>query len=97
MERQKRLEFLANMPYFKPWDRVSLVDFNNFAEDIQLAKGATIYDIGQDPSTIYVVKRGKLVMETVLEIDNYFRYPIDTKSWEVRKNTRQVCYKLQSL
>ena len=36
-------------------------------------------------------------METVLEIDNYFRFPIDTQTWEVRKNTRQVCYKLQSL
>ena len=32
-----------------------------------------------------------------MEIDNYFRFPIDKKCWEVRKNTRKVRYKLQSL
>lgn len=97
MERQKRLEFLAVLPYFDQWDRVSLVDFNNFANDMHYTKGATIYDIGQDPDTIYVVRSGKLIMETVIEIDNYFRYPIDKKCWEIRKNTRQVLYKLQGL
>ena len=56
-----------------------------------------MYDIGQDPQTIYVVRRGKLIMETVLEIDNYFRFPIDSHSWEIRKNSREVLYKLQSL
>lgn len=85
---------MTNLPFFQPWDRVSLVDFNNAAEEIEMSKGSTIYDIGQDPDRIYLVKRGKLIMETILEIDSYFRIPIDKKSWEIRKNTRKICYKL---
>ena len=36
MERQKRFEFLTNLPFFSSWDRVSLVDYNNVAEEIQM-------------------------------------------------------------
>jgi len=94
MEKQRRFEFLSRLPFFSKWDRVSLVDFNNVAEELKVTKGTTIYDIGMDPSTVYVVRKGKLIMETIIEIDSYFRYPVDTQTWEVRKTTRQVKYKL---
>ena len=95
MERQRRLEFLSSLSLFKSWDRVSLIDFNNHADELKVSKGTTIYNIGQDAETIYVVRRGKLIMETVIEIDSYFRFPIDKQTWEVRKKTRQIRYKLQ--
>ena len=62
-----------------------------------MAKGTTIYDIGQDALTFYVVRSGKLIMETLIEMDSYFRYPIDLQRWEIRKTTRQIRYKLQDL
>jgi len=97
MERHRRLEFLGNLKFFAGWDRVSLVDFNNSSEELKVLQGTIIYDIGQDPTTIYVVRRGKLIMETVMEIDSYFRYPINKQTWEVRKRTRQIQYKMQNL
>lgn len=36
-------------------------------------------------------------METIIEINNYYRFPIDKTSWEVRKKTRRIQYKLQEL
>ena len=97
MEKQRRLEFLSRLPFFSKWDRVSLVDFNNLSEEVTLTKGAVVYDIGQDPETFYVVRKGKLIMETIIEIDSYFRYPVEKQTWEVRKTTRQIKYKLQDL
>jgi len=88
MEKMRRLEFLRSLPFFGAWDRVDLLDFNNVSEELQLTKGTTIYDIGQDPSTFYVVRKGKLIMETIIEIDSYFRYPVNKQSWEVRKTTK---------
>ena len=88
MEKMRRLEFLENLPFFAGWDRVDLLDFNVASEELQLTKGTTLYDIGQDPSTFYVVKKGKLTMETIIEIDTYFRYPTNKQSWEVRKKTK---------
>lgn len=84
----RRLEFLSKIPFFAKWDRVNLVDFNNTSEEFKVTKGTTIYDIGMDPNTIYVVRKGKLIMETVIEIDSYFRYPVENQTWEVRKTTR---------
>ena len=97
MEKIRRIEFLGQLPFFSKWDRVFLVDFNNISEEHRVAKGTTIYDIGQDPATFYVVRQGHLIMETMIETDHYFRYPVDTKKWEIRKTTKRVQYKLQDL
>lgn len=97
MMRMRRLEFLQKLPFFSEWDRVSLVDFNNSSNVIRVDKGDTIYDIGQSPTTFYVVKEGKLTMETIIEIDSYFKFPVDRQVWEVRKQTRRIQYKLQDL
>lgn len=84
----RRLEFLRGLPFFSGWDRVDLLDFNNVSEELKLTKGTTIYDIGADPASFYVVRKGKLIMETIIEIDSYFRFPINKQSWEVRKKTK---------
>lgn len=63
-------------------------DFRDASCEQQYLKGFTIYDIGMDPNTFYVVRKGKLIMETVIEIDSYFRYPVENQTWEVRKTTR---------
>jgi hypothetical protein len=61
MEKQRRFEFLSRLPFFSKWDRVALVDFNNVADELKVSKGTTIYDIGMDASTVYVVRKGKLI------------------------------------
>ena len=35
-----------------------------------------IYDIGSEPEVIYILRSGKLVVETLIEIDDYHKYPI---------------------
>jgi len=40
---------------------------------------------------------GKLCMETIVEIDNFFRFPVSKNEWEIRKRTRRIQYKLQEL
>ena len=78
-------------------DRVSLIDFNSASEQIKIAQGETLYDIGQMPNNFYVVREGKLIMETIIEVDTYFKFPVNRHKWEVRKQTKVTCYKLQDL
>ena len=47
-----------------------------------------------EAATSYVVRQGKLIMETMIAMDKYFRYPVDSQHWEVRKTTRKIKYKL---
>jgi hypothetical protein len=34
-----------------------------------------IYDIGSEPEVMYILKSGKLIMETMIEIEDYNKYP----------------------
>ena len=92
-----RLEFLKGLPLFDGWDPVAVSEFNNCASELKLVKGSVLYEIDEDPSAFYIVRKGKLTMETIIETDSYFRYPIDSKKWEIRKTTRQIRYKLTDL
>ena len=97
LEKMRRLEFLKGLPLFQDWDPVEVSEFNNCVSKLKLAKGSVLYEIDDDPSTFYIVLKGQLTMETIIEIDSYFRYPIDSRKWEVRKTTRQIRYKLTNL
>lgn len=76
-ERMARLKYLSMHPFFGKWQREDRYDFNNLSDELKVTKGTTIYDIGQDPGTFYVVRSGKLIMETLIELDSYFKYPVD--------------------
>ena len=95
--RMRRLDFLNKLAFFKGWERVKLSDYNHMADEIKVTEGQTIYDIGQSASTFYVVREGKLTMETIIEIDSFFKIPVDRNRWEIRKTTRRIQYKLQEL
>ncbi len=43
------------------------------------------------------MKDGKLVMETVFEVDHYYQIPVDKKSWQVRRKTKRFVYKIREL
>jgi len=58
---------------------------------------SVIYDIGSNPSTFYIVREGNLCMETIIETDSFYSFPIDNQKWQLRKQTRRIQYKLQEL
>ena len=88
--RMKRLDFLAKLPFFKEWEKVKLSDFNHMANEVKYSAGDTIYDIGQNASTFYLVREGKLTMETIIEVESFFKFPVDRQTWEIRKTTRRI-------
>lgn len=59
-------------------------------EDFSFKTGEIVYDMGTKASTFYIVVEGKLCMETVIEIDNFFKFPINKKQWEVRKSRKRI-------
>jgi len=36
-------------------------------------------------------------MQTVIEVDEYYRIPFGTNEWQVQKTTKQIQYKLREL
>jgi hypothetical protein len=35
-----------------------------------------VYDIGNAPEVMYILKEGRLVLETVIEVEDYNKYPV---------------------
>ena len=97
IEKMRRLHFLQKLAFFQEFPPVKLIDINAAMEDIRFLIGQTVYDIGSPAHTFYIVVEGKLCMETIIEINNYYRFPIDKTSWDLRKKTRRIQYKLQEL
>ena len=45
----------------------------------------------------YIVREGKLALETIIESEQNLKYPKDAKSWEVKKTTKVMQYHLRDL
>jgi hypothetical protein len=58
-----------------------MLDINVLFHEQKFNPGNTLYDIGANPEVVFVVKEGKLVQETVFEIDEYFKIPVDKRQW----------------
>lgn len=76
LQKSKRQAFLQTMPFFKDWTFVKLLDLNNYLNETKYQADEVIYDIGSDPEVIYILKSGRLVVETLIEVEDYNKYPV---------------------
>lgn len=60
-------------------------------------KGDIIYDIGQPSETFYIIKEGQAVQETTIESETNLKYPKNTKSWEIQRQTKTMQYHIRDL
>jgi hypothetical protein len=43
---------------------------------MQYNGGDFVYDMGMPANTVYIIRRGTLVMETIFEVDDFVKIPI---------------------
>ena len=72
----RRLQFLQKLAYFQTFPPVKLIDINNAMDEIKYVTGQTVYEIGAKAGSMYIVLEGRLCLETIIEIDNFFRFPV---------------------
>ena len=54
------------------------MDLNNYMNEQKYQPDDIIYEIGSEGEVFYVLKQGKLAVETIIEIEDYHKYPIVT-------------------
>lgn len=97
MERIERQQYLVTLPFFQNFSSVKMVDFNNCIRQQCINKGDRLYDIGNVSDCFYFLKEGKISIETVIEIESFYRFPIDKKKWELRRTTQRILYKIKEV
>lgn len=76
---------------FFNWTKAKIMDLNeNYLSENTAKKDELIYDLGQQAETFYIVRYGELVLETIIEQETNMKFPIDTKSWEVKRTTKTL-------
>ena len=53
-----------------------------------------IYDIGNQPFSCFVLREGAVKIETIIEIDRFYKYPVKLNEWEIRKERLKIEYQL---
>lgn len=73
------------------------MEFNNILQEIVCSYGQVVYDIGDYVDKVYLLKSGKLSVETYVEISNSNVYPISPREWEKREVKKQILYKVRTI
>ena len=97
MEQLRNLDFLKKLPFFKGWSLLQLQDFNHALSTTAHGPGSNIFTQGASPNDFYIVKSGTVVQETIIEFDDYNRFPASMQEYSVIKKRYKVKYKISEL
>ncbi|CDW88204.1 UNKNOWN [Stylonychia lemnae] len=90
------------------WSYIKLLDLNNFLNEQKYQPNEIIYEIGSDPEVFYIIRSGKVILETIIEIEDFHKYPIvinililmnqqANKEWEILKTKKRLLYRMKEL
>ena len=85
------------MEFFKDWSYIKLLDLNNHLNEQKYQPQDLIFEIGTDPEVFYILRSGKLILETIIDIEDYHKYPVANKEWEILKTKRRLQYRMREL
>ena len=56
-----------------------------------------VYDIGQKPDMIYILRRGILAVNCQVEIETENKFPTGQNSWQIVKKQQKINYELRRI
>ena len=97
-QKTKRFDFLLGMKFVQDyWSYAKTVEFNNILQEIVCNYNQVVYDIGDYVDKVYILKSGKLSVETYVEISSKNVYPVGHNEWEKREVKKQILYKVRTI
>jgi hypothetical protein len=76
LQKSKRQAFLLTLPFFKDWSYIHLIELNQKFSEVRYHANDIIYNIGQESDVFYILKTGRIIIETIIEIEEYHKYPV---------------------
>lgn len=76
MQKFQALDFLKTVSVLKAWSLIKLQNLNKYLTEKSYAPGNIIYKQGDESSVLYIIRKGSVSVETIVDIDVYNRYPV---------------------
>lgn len=95
-EKNALTQFLSEIPFFSSWQLVKLHRLSSVITCISLNSGQCVYQKGSQSGYFYIVKSGKVDIQTLVDIDESHRWPVGSHSWEICNLAKKVLYRLKT-
>ncbi len=76
MQKFQTLDFLKTIDVLKGFSLIKLQMLNSLMTPQSFKPGDFIYKQGDESLVFYIIRKGGVLVETVIDIDEYNRYPI---------------------
>lgn len=94
-EKNELTEFLGEIPYFSQWQVVKLHRLSSVLVPLVVGTGQCVYEKGDQSECLYVVRSGKVEIQTIVDLDESYRWPVGSHAWEISCLEKKVVYRLQ--
>lgn len=91
------MNYIEKLPFTKGWYFEKLKQFNSELGQVSLISNEVLFDIGSPAEVFYIVKSGQLVVEAIIEIEEYNKYPTGLQQWEVKTTKREILFQVHIL
>jgi len=85
-----KCEFLNELTFNR------VMEFNSLLQEQRFYPSDIIYDQDSDSNVFYIVKRGKVAIQTIVELESENIYP-NNKKWNVLKTKKKCMYMVREL
>lgn len=76
LQKSQRQNYMLTIPFFKDWSYIKLMQLNAILNEQKYSANDIIYDIGSKSAVFYILKAGKLALETIVQIEDQNTYPV---------------------
>ena len=76
MIKFQTIDFLKTLELLKDWSYIKLKKLNKHLTEKAYSAGDFIFKQGDEATVFYLIKKGSVLIETIIDIDEFNRYPV---------------------
>ena len=96
-EMKSSFAFMKMLPMFKEIPNYIIDLLNKQMEVRTLKPGDVLFKQGQPAKVFYIVKKGILHMNCLIDVEMYNKIPVDVDQWKLLKTVKTVQYRIRTL
>ena len=92
IEKRENCEFLKSIQFFSTWSPVKIQLIGNSLVPCMYKPGDVIYEFGAQSHVFYLLHRGKVEIQTFIDLKQKNRWPIGHHQWNIKKVVSKYLY-----
>jgi CRP-like cAMP-binding protein len=82
-EKIKFTKLLQAVSFFSSWSPVKLMQFSSYLMSYNFPADHVIYKLGDPSPTFYIITKGKVLLQTQVDVTQHHRWPVGERQWEL--------------